>query len=88
MSSAEVVVETENVEQASQVIVRITPRNGMVRNVTDGNGNQQARTLADATEVVAVVKEVVSTSPLKIHWRATVPTLPGYSAIQARVIRP
>jgi hypothetical protein len=88
VSSAEVIIETENVEESSQVVVRITPRIGLVRNVRDSNGNQQARTLADATEVVAVVKEVLSASPLKIRWRATVPTLPGYSAIQARVIRP
>jgi hypothetical protein len=25
---------------------------------------------------------------LKLRWEATVPTLPGYSAIQARIVRP
>ena len=88
VNSAEVVIETENVEQASRVIVRITPRNGMTVNTTDANGNQQARLTTNATEVVATLKEIISTNPLKIHWKATVPTLPGYSAIQARVIRP
>ena len=77
--SAVVRVETVNVEEASKVIVRITPRNGM----TVG-GVQQS----NATEVNAVVKEVLATTPLTIRWEATVPTLPGSAALQARVIRP
>ena len=77
--SAVVLVETVNVEEASKVIVRITPRNGM----TVG-GVQQS----NATEVNAVVKEVLATTPLTIRWEATVPTLPGSAALQARVIRP
>jgi hypothetical protein len=42
----------------------------------------------DAIEVTATIKQVISEKPLKIHWEATVPTLPGHSAIQARIVRP
>lgn len=79
VSSANVVVETVNVEQVSKVIVRITPRNGRT---VDGVQS------ADLAEVNATIKEVVSETPLKLRWEATVPTLPGYSAIQARIVRP
>lgn len=84
-----VVVETENVESASTVIVRVTPRNGMVVNTTDSNGNPRAEARDDANEATAVVDaDYVPTSPGILHWKATVPTLPGYSAIQARIVRP
>ena len=79
VSQVEVIVETENVENASKVFVRITPRNGMTVGGT-------AKT--DATEVAAVVDQQISTSPLKLRWKATLPTLMGHSAIQARIIRP
>jgi hypothetical protein len=79
VSQVEVIVETINVESASQVFIRITPRNGMTVAGT-------AKT--DATEVAAVVDQEVSTTPLKLRWKAILPTLPGYSAVQARVIRP
>ena len=79
-SNAEVIVETENVEAASQVIVRITPRNGMVL------GSQ---IINDATEVTAVLDTAFTPpSPGILRWKATVPTLPGHSAVQARIIRP
>lgn len=79
VSQVEVIVETENVENASQVFVRITPRNGMTVAGT-------AKT--DATEVAAVVDQQIGTSPLKLRWKATLPTLMGHSAIQARIVRP
>jgi hypothetical protein len=79
VSGVSVIVETTNVEKASSVIVRATPRNGM----TVGTS-----TVLNATEVNAKIKEVVSETPLKLRWEATVPTLPGYSAIQARIVRP
>jgi hypothetical protein len=79
VSSVNVIVETLHVEKASKVVVRVTPRNGMT--VLGEN-----RTTA--TEVNATIKEVVSESPLKLRWQATLPTLPGHSAIQARVVRP
>jgi hypothetical protein len=79
ISNADVIVETVNVEQASKVVVRATPRNGAtIAGVRFQN----------ATEVNAKIKQVISENPLKIHWEATVPTLPGYSAIQARIVRP
>ena len=70
-ASTQVVIETVNVEQASQVKVRITPRDS-----------------ADFTEVDAVYSSTENTNPLTIRWTATVPTNMGYSAVQARVIRP
>lgn len=79
VSSVNVIVETLHVEKASKVVVRVTPRNGMT--VLGEN-----RTTA--TEVNATIKEVVSEDPLKLRWQATLPTLPGHSAIQARVVRP
>lgn len=79
VSQVEVIVETVNVEAASQVFIRITPRNGMTV-----AGTQKT----DATEISAVVDQEVSTNPLKLRWKATLPTLMGHSALQARVIRP
>jgi len=79
VSQVEVIVETENVENASQVFVRITPRNGMT---VDGTAKN------DATEVAAVVDDQIGTNPLKLRWKATLPSLMGHSAIQARIIRP
>lgn len=79
VSGVNVIVETLNVEKAASVIVRATPRNGM-RVGTDKVSN--------AAEVNATIKEVVSETPLKLRWEATVPTLPGYSALQARIVRP
>ena len=80
VNSAEVIVETENVEQASQVIIRITPRNG----TTVG-----AQIRNDAVEVTAVLDATFTPpSPGILRWKATVPTLTGYSAVQARIIRP
>jgi hypothetical protein len=79
VSQVEVIVETVNVEAASQVFIRITPRNGMTV-----AGTQKT----DATEIAAVVDQEVSTNPLKLRWKATLPTLMGHSALQARVIRP
>jgi hypothetical protein len=77
--TANVIVETLNVERASRVVVRVTPRNGMTVNRV---------AVRNATEVNATIKEVVSESPLKLRWQAVVPTLPGHSAIQARIVRP
>lgn len=79
VSQVEVIVETENVENASQVFVRITPRNGMTVAGT-------AKT--DATEVAATVDQQIGTNPLRLRWKATLPSLAGHSALQARVIRP
>ncbi|MFN5961543.1 MAG: hypothetical protein ACK5CW_08690 [Verrucomicrobiota bacterium] len=81
VSSVNVIVETINVENNSgtKVIVRVNPRNGMTIN---------GSIVRNATEVNATIKEVVSEVPLKLRWEATVPTLPGYSAIQARIVRP
>ena len=79
VSAVEVLVETKHVEQASTVVVRLTPRNGMVMDGQD---------VRAAIEQNAKVQEVVSTNPLIIRWVATAPALPGYSAVQARVIRP
>ena len=88
VSSADVIIETINVEEASTVMVRIAPRNGMVVNETGVNGVVRTVNKRQATEVKAAIKQIVSTNPLVIHWEATVPTLMGYSAVQARVIRP
>ncbi|MCX6924699.1 MAG: hypothetical protein NT154_16020 [Verrucomicrobia bacterium] len=71
VSTATVVVETVNVEAASQVFVRLTPRMN-----------------ADATEVQATLQETVLEDPLTIRWRAIFAVGPGYSAVQARVVRP
>ncbi len=79
VSQVEVIVETENVENASQVFVRITPRNGM----TVAGAAQ-----TDATEVAATVDQQIATNPLTLRWKATLPSLAGHSALQARVIRP
>lgn len=70
-TSAEIILETTNVEQASTVEVRLTPRSG-----------------ANAVVINAAVDSVVSTTPLVIRWKADLPVSTGYSAVQARVIRP
>ncbi len=88
VNSATVIVETVNVEEASSVFVRIAPRNGMVVNEAGTDGVVRAVDKRYASEIKAVVKQIVSTDPLTIHWEATVPTLMGYSAVQARVVRP
>jgi hypothetical protein len=79
VSTVVVLIETINVEQASRVVVRATPQNGATV------GNVPVHT---APRVNATIKQVISENPLKIHWEATVPTLPGHSAIQARIVRP
>jgi hypothetical protein len=89
VSSVIVVVETRNVEPESTVIVRVTPRNGMTVNTTDTNGNPTSQIRTDANEATAVVdSEYVPDSSGVLHWKATLPTLPGYSAVQARIVRP
>lgn len=74
-SSAQVLIETTNVEQASQVKVRGTPRSEV-----NNSGNY--------TEVSAAVSSVVSTTPLVVRWTATLPVGVGYGAVQVKVIRP
>ena len=71
IATTPVLVETTNVEQASAVRIRVTPR---------ANG--------DYTETTAAVTDVISTTPLVIRWTANVPINDGYSAIQAKVVRP
>lgn len=71
VSTAAVIVETVNVEAASQVFVRLTPRMN-----------------ANATELQATLLETVAEDPLTIRWRAIFPVGIGYSAVQARVVRP
>ena len=70
-NSVPVIVETRNVEEASQVIVRVAPQAG-----------------ASYSTANATVQQIVSTNPLVILWRANIPTGPGYSAVQVRVVRP
>ncbi|MCX6876913.1 MAG: hypothetical protein NTW21_24330 [Verrucomicrobia bacterium] len=77
------VVETVNVEEASVVNVRITPRSGSI--VTE-DGVQVRK--GEPIDVPATVHTVISADPLTIHWTASIPTTMGYSAVQARVIRP
>jgi hypothetical protein len=79
VSQVEVILETVNVESASQVFIRVTPRNGATVAGTQ---------MTDATEVAAVVSQTVSANPKILRWKATLPTLMGHSALQARVIRP
>jgi plastocyanin len=71
VTTTQVLIETVNVEEASQVEVRMTPR-------------------ADGSHAVvdAVMAEVISSNPLTLHWVADIPLGVGYSAIQAKVIRP
>lgn len=71
ITSATVVVETTNVEKASTVKVRATPRS---------NGT--------FSETEAAMTTVVSEDPLVLRWTANVPVMDGYSAIQAKVVRP
>ena len=61
-----------NVEPASVVEVRITPR------------DTYNATVITATRV----DPPVSSSPLTYHWTADVPTNLGYSALQVKVVRP
>jgi hypothetical protein len=71
-TTVQVVIETVGVEQASQVQVRLTPR---------ANGN--------ASTVDAVVDSVTNPGPpIVIRWTADIPVGNGYSAIQAKVVRP
>jgi plastocyanin len=72
VSSTTVVIETTNVESASAVTVRATPR---------ANGNY---TQATASPSLPPVSE----DPLVIRWTANVPVNSGYSAIQVKVVRP
>ena len=72
VTNTTVVVETTNVEQASVVTVRATPR-------SDGNFTQ-------ATAIPSLPP--VSEDPLVIRWMANVPVKDGYAAIQVKVVRP
>lgn len=71
VTTVQVVVETTGVEQASQVQVRLTPRNN-----------------AGFTTIDAVLDTIVSNDPLVIRWTADIPVNNGYSAVQAKVVRP
>ncbi len=51
-----------------------------VRGTPRSNGNY--------TEVTATLQSTVSTSPLVIRWIANLPVANGYTAVQARIIRP
>jgi plastocyanin len=71
-TTIQVVIETTGVEQAAQVQVRLTPRS---------NG--------DAVVVDATMDSVVAPGPPEIlRWIADVPVGNGYSAVQAKVVRP
>ena len=78
-SHVTVIIETENVEEASNVIVRVTPRTGAVVNGQLVNFHSQAS---------ATIKSRIDSVPPKLHWTATIPVIPGHSAIQARIVRP
>jgi plastocyanin len=67
-----VVIRTENVESASTVQVRITPRS---------NANQ---TTVNAT----IDSSATGLPPNVLQWVANVPTNVGYSALQVKVVRP
>ena len=72
VTNTTVVVETTNVELASIVTVRATPRsNGDFFEVT-------------ANPILPVISE----DPLVIRWTANVPVQDGYSAVQVKVVRP
>ena len=68
VTTIQVVIETVGVEKASQVQVRLTPR--------------------DSTNAVLV--DAVAGTPVGnvITWTADIPVGNGYSAIQAKVVRP
>lgn len=74
-----VLVETKHVEDASRVFVRISPRNGKF---TNGNRDSGVK------EVQANLKEKLPGEDGISIWSASIKVLPGYSALQARVIRP
>ena len=72
LTNTTVVVLTTNVEQASVVSVRVTPRsNGTFSEVT-----------------ASPTLPPVSQDPLVILWTANVPVKDGYAAIQVKVVRP
>jgi len=72
VSTIQVLIETVGVEQASQVQVRLTPR-----------------ATTNVVLVVAVFDHEESPGPPAVlHWIADVPVGNGYSAIQAKVVRP
>ena len=75
-ATTQVVVETRNVEQASQVQVRLTKRSTQA-------GDSDVARIVDAT-----VSEQISANPLVLRWTATVPVTVGYSAVQVKVVRP
>ena len=83
-----VVVETVNVEEASVVNVRITPRSGSWVTEKNAQGQDVQVRKGEPIDVPATEHTVVSADPLTIRWTASVPTTMGYSAVQARVIRP
>ncbi len=68
-----VVIETTNVEAASTLKVRGTPRS---------NANYSEVTLAPNSGTT------ITTTPLVIRWTASLPVATGYNAVQVRVIRP
>ena len=72
VASTTVIVETTNVEQASVVTVRATPR------------SNASFSEATATPILPVISE----DPLVIRWTANVPVNDGFSAIQVKVVRP
>jgi len=74
-----VLVETINVEDASRVFVRINPRNGKF---TDGQRDSGVK------EVQAVLKEKTPGEDGVSVWSASIKVLPGYSSVQARIVRP
>ena len=72
-STVEIIAETTNVEPESQVIVRLSARNNDV----------------DPEVITAVrIDPPLSTDPLVYQWSANLPVNAGFSAVQARVIRP
>lgn len=71
ITSAQVVIETTNVEEASTVEVRLTPEFN-----------------ANFVVVPAAVESIISNDPLTIRWTADIDVSTGYSAIQAKVVRP
>jgi hypothetical protein len=72
VATMQVVIETVGVEQASLVQVRLTPRSN-----------------ASYSTVNAVVDHVEDAGPPEVvHWTAEIPVGNGYSAIQAKVVRP
>lgn len=74
-----VLVETKYVEDESRVFVRISPRNGKFTNGARDSG---------VKEVQAILKEKMSAENGVAIWSASIKVLPGYSSVQARVVRP